>query len=523
MKKIYFALGAAVAALAIFAGCNRDMVTSMNSLTLEAENYKSEEKAYISGNTACWENNDQIKLTRNHGGDVIHYDGSISITHPEGSNRADVVANGFTTEGGDVIYACYPQSKFSDGVTDPASITVNLPKEYQYVVTNGKQKIEAPMIGKLTIQNFDEGQTNPNVMKLKNLCSLLRIRLQAPTVGAFTVDKIAVTSSNITLNGPATIDFSGATPTLTMNNPYNHGAENDCVVLNFGTNAVGINGTKDFFIPVPPLPNGQTLKIWIHNAITGKWFTENVTPSTDIHGNTIATLAGPVTNDNDADYTFYSYIANANNKCFIDLGVKPDNTSKMEMTFKVTSPANSQYYSGSATGTTGNLLFAISGGYADDYLLCNFLGDYIKSDGTNVSIHRNSGNKYRVTCEVLESPSVSGSYFMRATFEELDASDNVIKVITKDGNLHANGIESTFNGLPISNLHVFAFNSVSRFCPGMKLYSYRVWKNGVLEYNFVPAERRSDHVKGVLNMTTTPYTFIPGTGASGYSYTLGND
>ncbi|MBR4230088.1 MAG: hypothetical protein IKR83_05190 [Bacteroidales bacterium] len=521
MKKIYFALGAAVAALAIFTGCTRDMVTSMNSLTLEAENYKSEEKAYISGNTACWENNDQIKLTRNHGGDVNHYDGSISITHPGGSNRADVVANGFTTEGGDVIYACYPQSKFSGGVTNPASITVNLPSEYQYVVTNGKQKIEALMIGKLTIQDFEEGQTNPNIMKLKNLCTLLRITLEAPTLGAFSVDKIAVTS-DITLNGPATIDFSGATPSLTMNNPYNHGAENDCVVLNFGTNAVGINGTKEFFIPVPPLPNGKTLKIWIHNAVTGNWFTRNVSTQDAIPGNTIATLTGPATDDEDANYTFYSYIKNTNNKCFIDLGVKPDNTSKMEMTFKVTNPGGSQYYSGSSVAGR-YLVYAISGANADSYLTCHFFDDYISSESPNpgASILRNSGNKYRVTAEVLPA-ATPNYYFLRTTFEELDASDNTIKIITKDSPAHEGGlVESNFaSGIP--NIYVFGFNT-SRHNPGMKLYTYKVWKGGELLYNFVPAERNSDHVKGVLNMATTPYTFIPGTGASGYSYTLGND
>lgn len=512
MKKIYFALGAAVAALAIFAGCTRDMVTSMNSLTLETENYKSEDKAYISGNVACWENNDQIKLTRNHGGDVTHYNGSISITHPSGSNRADVVAAGFETAGGDVIYACYPQSKFTSGVTNPASITVNMPSEYQYIVTNGKQKIEAPMIGKLTIEDFEEGQTNPNVMKLKNLCTLLKITLEAPSEGAFTVDKIAVTSSSVTLNGPATIDFSGPTPNLTMNNPYNHGEENDCVVLNFGNDGVGITGTKEFYIPVPPLPSGQTLKIWIHNVFTDHWFTRNVTTTAAIPGNTVATLNGPATDDPDAIYTLYDYISNYNAGSVIsgfapvDLGVAPDNDSKLEIYFSPIVTNGSQYYSG-ARVIGNSAAFSISGPVGARpngqlVFVCGFGGgnNAVYSDG----MARTAGHKYRHTMEVQNNGG--GNYSAFVTFKDETSG----QTITGTTNPVAGGLSTS------AHVYVFGYNSQNPN-PGMKLYGYRIWISGNLFRNFLPAKRTTDNHIGLYDNVTK--TFIDlNTG-----FILGND
>lgn len=515
MKKIYFAIGAAVAALAIFAGCTRDMVTSMNSLTLETEDYKDgDAKAYISSNTACWENNDQIKLTKYASAVYTHFDGSISITNPGGSNRADVVADGFTTENGDVIYACYPRTKFSGGVTNPASISVYMPASYDYVETNGKQKIEAPMLGKITIAEFEEGQHNPNVMKLKNVCTLLKIRLQAPDPGqgAFNVDKIVVTSSSVTMNGPATINFSGETPYLTMNNPYNHGDENDYVMLNFGNNAVAINGTKDFYIPVPPLPNGQILKIWIHNVFTGHWFTKNVSTTAAITGNTVATLNGPSTNDPDAIYTLYDYITNYNAGSVIsgfapvDLGVAPDNNSKLEIYFSPIVTTGSQYYSG-AREIGNSAAFSISGPTGarpnGQYVfVCGFGGgnNAVYSDG----MPRTAGHKYRHTMEVQNNGG--GNYRAFVTFKDETAG----QTITATTDPVAGGLSTS------AHVYVFGYNSQNPN-PGMKLYGYRIWISGTLYRNFLPAKRTTDNHIGLYDNVS--HSFIDlNTG-----FILGND
>lgn len=525
MKKINFVLGAAVAALAIFAGCTREMITTMSSLTLETENYTGEHKAYISNNTACWENNDQIKLSRYVGGTgtPLHYNGSISITHPSGSNRADVVAADFTTAGGDVIFACYPQAKFSSGVTDSTSISVTLPPQYEYVLTNGKQKIEAPMIGKLTIQDFGEGQTNPNIMKLKNICSLLKITLNAPDPGqgAFTVDKIAVTSSSVTLNGPATIDFSGSNPALTMNDAYNHGAENDCVVLNFGTNAVAVNGTKEFFIPVPPLPNGETLKIWIHNAISNNWFTKNVSTTAAIPGNTIAVISGPSTNDPDASYTFKDYLVNNNSSSKIDLGVTPNNNMKMEITFSVPDGymSGSQYYTGSRPGDANTqIYFGLSASGGDNKFRAHFCS-YPQGNGTGAnyvmsnSITRQAGVKYRQTIEVKESTTNPGSYYATVTFERLAGAGVTYAIETYDTG-------EKVGGIPVDATSICVFSLGQVYQPKMKLYSYRIWEGSTLLHNFVPAiDNSSNH--GVYDMVTKGFRYS-GHGATG-SFTAAND
>ncbi len=523
MKKIYIAvITAAMAVSALFAGCTRDMISTFNGIALSAEEYNGGgDKAYISDQRyACWENNDQVKLYVN----GTQYDGTISVTYPSGSPRAEAVAPGFSPEAPQVVYAGYPRALFTEGVDFSSSKNITLPSVYNYETTSGNQKITAPMVGKITLQSYNEGDPNPNVLKMYNLCTLLKIRLDAPASGAFTVDSIVVvnTTSGAVLSGNATVSFTGENPSITMTSGYDRQTTGR-VMLVFGSNAVAINATKYFYIPVPPLPNGQSLMVYAHNAITGNWFKKVITTTDDIPGNNIATLPGPATNDPDAHYTFFNYIKNDNNKCLIDLGVAPDNTSKMEMEFMVTSPNNSQYYSGSSVAGR-YLVYAISGASADKYLTCHFFDDYISSqsaDGIAAnSILRNSGNKYRVTAEVMES-TTPNYYYLHTTFQELDASGNVLKIITKDSPAHEGGlIPSNFtNGIP--NIFVFGFNS-SRRNPGMKLYSYKVWKNGVLLYNFVPALDTDSGKKGVLNMAVRPYVFIEGTGASGYSYTLGN-
>lgn len=529
MKKIYIAvITAAMAVSALFAGCTRDMISTFNGIALSAEEYNGGgDKAYISDQRyACWENNDQVKLYLN----GTQYDGTISVTYPSGSPRAEAVAPGFKPVAPQIVYAGYPRALFTEGVDFSSSKNITLPGVYNYETSGGNQKITAPMVGKITLQSYNQGDPNPNVLKMYNLCTLLKIRLDAPTSGAFTVDSIVVvsTTSSAVLSGNATVSFTGENPSITMTSGYDRQTTGR-VMLVFGSNAVAINATKYFYIPVPPLPSGQSLLVYAHNAVTGNWFKKVITTTAAVPGNNIATLPGPATNDPDAIYEFYNYLQN-NGKCYIDLGVAPDNTSKMEMVFKLTQPTGSQYYSGSNNPDAHVTTFSIGGsttaGTYGLYLSTYFAGSTVTSEGANASksIIRGTANFYRVTTEVKGTP---GNYYMETKFEELsDLNGSApLKILTKNSAVNSYGIDLSnpdFSGwAEIPTINVFGYNA-DRLNPGMKLYSYRVWKNGQLTHNFVPAKRITDNAKGVLNMAVRPYVFIEGTGASGYSYTLGN-
>lgn len=499
---------AGLSVLVLLTGCKKDMVTRMNSIPITVERFNGDGKAYIDDIYACWEDGDQIKITRT---GIAHYSGTISISYPNGAPVASATASGFETATGDSVYVAYPRDLFGGSTVFPIGhdMEIMLPSIYEYVTTNGKQKIVSPMVGRVTIESFESDEENPNVLRLTNLCCLLKIQLNKPSSGSFVLDSIKVINKTKTtpMSGYAQISFGSGTPVLSMGGSVN----NNTVVLDLKANAVAINETKYFYVPIPPQASGQNFEVQIHNKLTGHWKTTPIYTNMTIPGNSVATISGPSTNE-ETEYEFFDYIQNNTSNCYINLGVVPDNTSKMEMTFEVTQPAGSQYYSGSSVAGR-YLVFAISGANADSYLTNHFFDDYVSSQAANASnsILRNSGHKYRVTAEVMEDPNQAGYYYLKSTFEELDASGNTSKIVTKNSPSHEGGLIAANFSEGIPPIYVFGFNT-SRKNPGMKLYSYRVWKNGNLLYNFVPAKKGT--LVGVYNMgSAAGDKFIQGTGS----------
>lgn len=528
MKKIYIAvITAAMAVSALFAGCTRDMISTFNGIALSAEEYNGGgDKAYISDQRyACWENNDQVKLYVN----GTQYDGTISVTYPSGSPRAEAVAPGFSPEAPQVVYAGYPRALFTEGVDFSSSKNITLPRVYNYETSGGNQKITAPMVGKITLQPYNDGDPNPNVLKMYNLCTLLKIRLDAPASGAFTVDSIVVvnTTSGAVLSGNATVSFTGENPSITMTSGYDRQTTGR-VMLVFGSNAVAINATKYFYIPVPPLPSGQSLMVYAHNAVTGNWFKKVITTTAAVPGNNIATLPGPATNDPDANYTFHKYIRNSNNSSYINLnGVSPNYGQKMELTFLVESGiTGSQYYAGSRLGGTGTIIYyglVNTRSYNDfrasflsqDAVVdpANYASTSSNGDGTGtLYMERENNVIYRQAMEIRQE--ASGYYRGYATFEKLNNNFERVAIVSANTTTYRDASLNEMSGAP----DVKVFRVGNTYQPaGMRMYSFRMWdSDGTLLRNFVPAERNSDHAIGVYDMVSK--TFITPNG----TFTLGD-
>ena len=516
-----------MAASLMFVGCTKDMVTSMSSLPITAESYAGDNsKAYISGLKAAWENGDQLRLTKV---GVDNYDASISISYPSGTPSASAEATGFSTAKDEVIMAGYPLSLFSGKTIDATSTgtIIELPKVYTYS-SEGNQKITAPMIGKVTIQEFDADQPNPNVLKMCNMCTLLKIKLDPPAAGhgAFTVDSIAVenvTSGGTPLCGNAKIVLTDADTSLTMQDAWS--TSNNKVFLVFPEgDEVAINGTQYFYIPVPPLAASQTLRVHIHNSISNNWFRKEITTAQAVPGNAIATIPGPVTNDDDAAYTFYSYIENNNKNSYFNLGVNPDNTMKLQMEFMVVNHMDtSQYYSGARTGssTTSPLWYGFSASRTDNkfrgYFCCtnsSSSSQYV----TSGSIIREQDVKYRHTLEIKDSGSYR--YYGEVKFERFDPITGAITTHTASTRAYPGGIDglAADKGVSVSPICIYALGASggNKQPQGMRLYAYRIWSNGTLIHNFVPAMNGSSQV-GMYDMKTK--SFVQGVG----SFSVGND
>lgn len=503
MKRIYTLLGAAVlAGAALTVACTPETTDTMTSLPITAAPFNGGSKAYVNDNRMpCWENGDAIHLTRINGEETTEYPGSVAVNYSSTSTpTAAATANGFSTSVGDKVFAGYPGSFFGSGISESMNIT--MPSSYTYSVAQGRQKIESPMLGKIaSIVEVPEGGTNPNVMKLSNLCTLLDIAVSA-TGSPVIVDRIVVenttTSARTPLSGAAHVDFSGATPTLSMTGSSDN---NQIELVCPNGDQVAINATKHFYVPIPPLASNQKIEINVHNSLTGSWFKKTFNTSSSVAGNCIARLDTMLINDQaEAEYTFYDYIENTNNTSYINLGVIPNNNMKMEMTFKVTANMfQSQYYSGARNGesTTSTLYFGFSASYREPqdfraYFNCANTSDSSQFTCTGSEMLRKQNVKYRHSLEIL--PYGSGKYYGRATFERFNNAGAVDAIITKNTGAYTGGISGA--NAPI---YVFALGA-SKQPAGMRLYSYRIWQNGNLLYNFIPAVRNSDGTVGVYNM-----------------------
>lgn len=505
--------------LVLLTGCTKDMVTRMNSIPITFERFNGDGKAYIDDIYACWEDGDEIKITRT---GSAHYSGTISISYPSGVPVASATASGFETATGDSVYVAYPRDLFGGSTVFPVgySMGIMLPSIYEYVTTNGKQKVVSPMAGRLKIVDYESGEENPNVLKLTSLCCMLKIQLNKPSEGAFVLDSIKVVNITKTtpMSGYARISFgSTGTPELSMGGS----TSDNTVVLDLKDNAVAINETKYFYVPIPPQKSGQNFEVKIHNKLTGHWKTNKIYTNMSIPGNSVALISGPSTNDS-AAYTFYDYLMNTTGSSKIDLGVTPTNNMKMEITFSVPTGymSGSQYYTGSRPGDANTqIYFGLSASGNDTKFRAHFCS-YPQGNETGANyvmsrMDREPNVKYRQTIEVKADTTTghSGWYYATVTFEKLDGDGNTVAIET-----HNTG--SKEGGIPAGATSINVFSLGQVYQPQMKLYSYRIWSGSTLLHNFVPAKDNNTSQYSVYDMVTTGGGFVTGTTGS---FTAGND
>lgn len=492
---------AMIAAILLLAACEKEKT---NFLYVSAENYRGAGKAYINNQYACWENGDLIRLSI---GDT-NYAGSIAIDHSGGTTNCTASATDFNPQTGEIIYAGYPRSLFSS-VSCTTNIT--MPSTYTYTLTNGYQKLEAPMVAAMR----KNGATDS--LKFVNLCAMLKVHLTTSTSAA-SIDTIQVIKSADTahgvkgLTGRATVyttystSNDPCTSTLAMQDALTN--DNNTITLNLGKNAISISSGRpaDVYIPIPPLEKGTAIKIRVHNALTGNWTEDNGHPvSTALPGNVIATINAPEITESSA-YTFYDYIENTGN-AYIDLGVPPDYGQKMEITFMVRSGiSNSQYYAGAREGSAGSLIhYGLVCSSGNNYFTACFLSqdavqDPVNYVTTNGSMTRQDGVIYRQTMEIKET-STAGHYRGVATFEQLDASFNTVSIVT--GSTTADRLSSSNELAGAPTIKVFAVGQ--SYQESMCMYSYRIWDaSGTLIHNYTPASKvvSGNTVYGVYDKVT---------------------
>lgn len=496
MKKIQTILcAAALASMSLFASCEKENTQSnlpKNSILVAVQDYSSDSKAYISGTYTNWENGDKVVLGIHNSEGDNSYEATIGITSPSGVPiTAATVENGeeFMPATGDDVYGAYPVELFKDGNTLKTlgeSVNVTLPATYTYTATGEHQLLTSPMVA-YTVKTSRTDDTN-DTLNFKNVCAMLKITLNAPASGSFTLDAIEISADGTQLSGAASVNCQDASMSWTSSN-----TSNNTVTLNFGANAVAINATKSFYVPIPPVSSGTRLHIRLHNQISDTWMTQidethplTVTLNQALGAHTIANVK-PITVTGDITYTFYDYITNLDGASRKSLNISPTNDCKLQIVYSVPRISGIAHRICGSSHTSGNstvFSFAVTGGSGTDNWGVTFAGKTASLVNTRLN---GSNIKNQIVTEVLHN---SDGYYARVEYRRPD--DPSYSVYTATTTPVANGVSGLSD-------KIYVFGTANEYEPeGMKLYSFTLERGGNVEYNFVPATNSVGEI-GVYN------------------------
>lgn len=450
MKKSLFGVFTlAVVCMFVFLSCQKEDKTF--KLTTQKYAGASDSKAYIEDNYACWSDGDSIIIN------ATPAKVSLSVSN---SNYVATVSG--IPQNNNGYYALYPAS-YCDEPSFTDGSTITLPAKITYVEESGSQVIMAPMAAKA-----DEN----TILNFKNLCTLLKVHFDSTNNIVKTISIYSKGTEHIV--GSASVVFNGQNPAL---DSISEGGKT--LTLDCGS-GVNIKNGKDFYLPIPPLTRGQVLKLEVTSKF-GDSASYDLTVKNPLPANAIIEVKAPKLPPNNT-YVFYDWIQSRSSG-YIDLGVSPDNSMKLELTFSIyddAAAAATQYLSGSREGT-GIQWFSLGGSYTTNYFHARFCDALAVNSPANGGWTRQAGVIYRETMEIQGNGS--GAYRGHVVFENLSTGGrNVVNTAYVNGGI-------TGSNIP----HIYLF-SVGNDChTGMRCYRYRLWSdkdhNGVSElvHDFIPA------------------------------------
>lgn len=480
----------------VFGGCKKD--GQYVSFVAKTQKYVSDndEKVFVDDNAyACWSNGDQVKINN----------GTYTVNVSTSSDGTTAEIRDVNKDEDNNYYAIYPASYCSSTFGNDSSIT--LPTTIDYAVdANGRQVLKSPMVGTTD---------NDGVLKFYNLCALLKIRVQPVekvTITGIKVESTGNGAANVNLSGTGTVTFSGSTPTL-----GNLSGSTKYVILDLGEGVDISSGAKDFYVPVPAaaLANDRYFRITIRDN-WGRAKTASVKSHTNsVVANCVALIVAPkMTLSTDIVFKDYLWSQESGH---LNVGRQPTNSSKAEITFRLTERDVNQYYMGSG-GSKFYFTLRASANVTAGWV-ANMTQNY--SAGSSFS-PRNTTSKYQHTLEILHN---SSGYYGHALLKNLTtgSSDEISTPYSTQGLTGQEGL---------TNIYLFNVGTgTGTRAKGMKCYGFRLWERGTLVRDLVPCEVpsgscfRTDSDSGtkVGMFDKVQKNFIEATLTGTTSFTVGND
>ena len=179
-------------------------------------------------------------------------------------------------------------------------------------------------------------------------------------------------------------------------------------------------------------------------------------------------------------YTELAYLQGDGNS-YIDTGYKPSNNTKIDITISFASIANGHIFGSRMTNTGG-------GGFAVATISNVFAFDY---NGNRVSgISPTVGTVYRIVKNGAENQISYGT--------TVNTYSNSASTFSVDATMALFGINTA--------------GTITSSAASIKIYSAKIWNDGTLVRDFVPARRESDGVLGMYDLANGQFYTNAGTG-----------
>ena len=284
MKNIRIAMICMLAVAGMMAGCKKD--TGKVSLTASIVNETNDGKVVLDeDNYPVWESTDQVWVNGTAYNLVAN-----SIQGNKATIDADLSDDGYLA-----VFPADAVESYS-GTT----VTVTIPRQQTYAAnTSGGQKIIAPMTAYTTGRN----------LRFRNVCSLIKVHVVNNTSTAFTVKRIAVTSSAPITGSASTTAIDGGTTSPTVSNGFYDAVLQ--IPTQYRTAIAANGGTADYYVAVAPMSNANvTISVYTtddeHRSVkfTGATLSQSHVKEVSIISNSTTTL-------NDEPYIDGHYTVNA--------------------------------------------------------------------------------------------------------------------------------------------------------------------------------------------------------------------
>lgn len=185
-------------------------------------------------------------------GDIINFNGNnVAITRVDDHAYLQNVTSLSTNR------ACFPNDLASNINRD--DITVSLPAVYHYRTSDGKQKVDMPMVARAA---------DGSAMQFKHLTAALCLTISNQYSSTLAIDRIVVSSDTYQLNGERSVDLNSITDFAATTSSI---AESRTVTMLFDREQMEIatNGSASVFIPIPPVGSDNHFTVTVTTHTNG--------------------------------------------------------------------------------------------------------------------------------------------------------------------------------------------------------------------------------------------------------------